>query len=52
MNDEEIIFRRSISNTITSFTRMNKVKKLDGRAWKNNLTPILKNYVTKLINSL
>lgn len=44
--------RRSISNTITSFTRINKVKKLDGLAWKKDLTPILKNYVTKFINSL
>jgi len=43
---------RSISNTITSFTRVNKVKKLDGLAWKKDLTPILKNYVTKFINSL
>ena len=44
--------RKSISNTITSFTRINKVKKLDGLAWKKDLTPILKNYVTKFINSL
>ena len=44
--------RRSISNTINSFTRINKVKKLDGLAWKKDFTPVLKNYVIKFINSL
>lgn len=44
--------KRSISNTINSFIKINKVRKLDGLAWKNDLTPVLKNYITKFINTL
>lgn len=44
--------KRSISNTMNSFNRVNKVRKLDGLAWKNDLVPVLKNYMTKFISTL
>ncbi|MBY8984950.1 MAG: hypothetical protein KGD65_07785 [Candidatus Lokiarchaeota archaeon] len=44
--------KRALSNLMNSFHRVKKVKKLDGLAWKNDLTPILKNYMTKFISNL
>ena len=44
--------KRALSNLMSSFHRVKKVKKLDGLAWKNDLTPILKNYMTKFISNL
>lgn len=44
--------KRSVSNTMNSFNRVNKVQKLDGLAWKNDLIPILKNYMLKFISTL
>ncbi len=39
-------------NIMSSFRRVNKVGRLDGLAWKKDLTPILKSFMTKFINSL
>ena len=44
--------KHTLFNIMISFRRVNKVRKLDGLAWKNDLTPILKNYMTKFISSL
>ena len=44
--------KRAIFNTMSSFRRVNKVGRLDGLAWKKDLTPILKNFMTKFINNL
>jgi len=44
--------KSSISNIMNNFNRVKKVRKLDGLAWKNDLTPILKNYMTKFISTL
>ena len=44
--------RRTLFNLMISFHRVNKAKRLDGHAWKNDLTPMLKNYMTKFISTL
>jgi len=44
--------KRALFNIMSSFRRVNKVGRLDGLAWKNDLTPILKNFMTKFINNL
>jgi hypothetical protein len=44
--------KRTLFNIMSSFHRVNKVQKLDGHAWKNDLTPVLKNYMSKFISSL
>ena len=44
--------RRSLLNVMRDFRRGHEVKKLDGLAWKNDLTPILTNYMVKLIANL
>ncbi|MHA2008168.1 MAG: hypothetical protein ACXABO_13215 [Promethearchaeota archaeon] len=44
--------KRSLFNIMSSYHRINKARKLDGLAWKKDLTPILKNYMTKFIDSL
>ncbi len=44
--------RRTLFNIMTSFSRVNKARRLDGHAWKNDLTPILKNYMIKFIKDL
>jgi len=50
-NDTESV-KRALFNIMSSFHRVNKVGRLDGLAWKNDLTPILKNFMTKFINGL
>ena len=44
--------KRTLFNIMNSFRRANKVGRLDGLAWKNDLTPILKNFMTKFIKDL
>ena len=44
--------RTTLINIMTSFRSVNKAKKLDGHAWKNDLTPMLKTYMTKFISNL
>jgi len=44
--------KRTLFNIMTSFRSVNKAKKLDGHAWKNDLTPMLKTYMTKFISNL
>ncbi|MCK4286647.1 MAG: hypothetical protein KAX18_10620 [Candidatus Lokiarchaeota archaeon] len=44
--------KRTLFNIMSSFRRVNKFGRLDGLAWKNDLTPILKNFMTKFINGL
>jgi len=44
--------KRMLFNIMSSFRRVNKAGKLDGLAWKKDLTPILKNFMTKFINGL
>jgi hypothetical protein len=44
--------KRALFNIMNSFHKVNKVKKLDGLAWKSDLTPILRSYMTKFIGSL
>lgn len=41
-----------ILNVITIFNKTIKVRKLDGLAWKKDLTPILKTFVIKFVNNL
>ncbi|MFX1373654.1 MAG: hypothetical protein ACFFCE_17525 [Promethearchaeota archaeon] len=41
-----------ILNVITIFRKTSKVKKLDGMAWKKDLTPVLKTFVLKFIDNL
>ncbi|MFW9874074.1 MAG: hypothetical protein ACFFG0_13280 [Candidatus Thorarchaeota archaeon] len=42
----------SISKILSSFNRVIKIQKVDGLAWKNDLMPILKSYMTKFISTL
>jgi hypothetical protein len=41
-----------ILNIITIFNKTLKLRKLDGLAWKKDLTPILKTFMLKFLNSL
>ncbi len=44
--------KQLVINSLTEFRKVNKVKKLDGLAWKKDLTPFLKTLTIKFINSL
>jgi hypothetical protein len=44
--------KRTLFYIMSSFHRDNIAGKLDGLAWKKDLTPILKNFMIKFINSL
>ena len=44
--------KTSISNVMAKFREINKVKKLDGLAWKKDLTSVLKNYIIDFIKNL
>jgi len=41
-----------ILNVITIFSKTIKTRKLDGLAWKKDLTPFLKTFIIKFINNL
>ncbi|KKM83938.1 hypothetical protein LCGC14_1304230 [marine sediment metagenome] len=44
--------KRSLSNVLNRFSRISKMRKLDGLAWKNDLQPILKNYMANIVKSI
>ena len=44
--------RYLVLNVITIFSKTIKSKKLDGFAWKKDITPFLKTFMTKFINNL
>ncbi len=48
----EVKIKRSLLNVINTYSRINKVRKLDGLAWKNDLKPILKNYMVKIVKTI
>jgi len=44
--------KKSLLNVMNRFSRNSKVRKLDGLAWKNDLKPILKHYMTNIFKTI